>query len=267
MNGTESDIGGSFPHLIILGGGHVAQPLCRLARVMGYRITVMDDREEFANRECFPGADEIICADFSMLSARIPEGENDYYVIVTRGHKADQLCAEQILLRDAAYVGMIGSRGKTARARELLREHGFSEEDIARLYAPIGIRLGGQLPEEIAVSILAQIVEVKSAREKQAQDPAVADALRRKVPGVLLTITEKSGSAPRGVGSQMIAADTGECYGSIGGGAIEYQAAKDALTAALPCDRHYDLSSEDAGDLGMVCGGAVTVHFERIIYR
>lgn len=255
------------PHLIILGGGHVAQPLCRLARVMQYRITVMDDREEFANPKWFPDADEIICADFSELHKRIPEGKEDYYVIITRGHQADQLCVEQILPRSSAYVGMIGSRAKVTRCRQLLLEHGFSEEDLQRLHAPIGIRLGGQLPEEIAVSILAQIVEVKSAREKIVRDPAVAKALEQKVPGVLLTIIEKSGSAPRGVGSRMLVADTGECYGSIGGGAIEYQATKDALTVELPCDRHYDLSLRDAGNLGMVCGGAVTVHFERITYE
>lgn len=256
----------SRPHLIILGGGHVAQPLCRLARVMQYRITVMDDREEFANAKYFPDADEIICADFSELTARIPEGEEDYYVVVTRGHKADLLCVEQILPRKSVYVGMIGSRVKVAHSRQLLTEHGFTENDQQRLHAPIGIRLGGQLPEEVAVSILAQIVEVKSAREKTVRDPAVAAALERKTPGVMMTITEKSGSAPRGVGSRMIVADDGVCYGSIGGGAIEYRAVQEARSAELPCDRRYDLSSQDAADLGMVCGGSVTVHFERIVY-
>ena len=113
-------------HLVILGGGHVGHALCRLASVMGYDITVMDDREEFASPGRFPEADRVICAPFAQLEQRIPPLENSYYVIVTRGHQGDFQCADILLGRRFAYLGMIGSKKKVKEVRQRLLEAGYA---------------------------------------------------------------------------------------------------------------------------------------------
>ncbi len=251
-------------HLVILGGGHVGRALCRLACVMGYDITVMDDREAFASAERFPEADRVICAPFEELNRQIPPVENGYYVIVTRGHQGDFLCADILLRRRFDYLGMIGSKKKVQEVRRRLLEAGHPAELVEKIWAPVGLKLGGNEPEEIAVSILAQIVQVKNRNGKETMAQTVRKALEDGVEGVLVTIVEKTGSAPRGVGCAMLVADDGTVYGTIGGGAVEYQAILDARSfGKLPDTIRYDLSSGEAAGLGMVCGGSILVRMER----
>ena len=129
---------------------------------------------------------------------------------------------------------------------------------------PIGIRLGGGEPQEIAVSILAQIVQVKNAQEPAGMSQEVCRVLEAGIPGVLMTIVEKSGSAPRGVGTAMYVGDDGKLYGTIGGGMMEYQAIRDAGEVGKEIVRkRYNLSNTEAGSLGMVCGGEILVQMER----
>lgn len=251
-------------HLVILGGGHVGKALVALGSVMGYHITVMDDREEFVSPSRHPLADVRICAPFEELKKRIPEYDNAYYVIVTRGHQGDYVCADQILERPFSYVGMIGSRSKVKTTRERLLAAGHGQERVDQIHMPIGIRLGGDEPQEIAVSILAQIVQVKNAQDPAGMSQEVCRVLEVGIPGVLMTIVEKSGSAPRGVGTAMYVGDDGKLYGTIGGGMMEYQAIRDAGEVGKEIVRkRYNLSNTEAGSLGMVCGGEILVQMER----
>lgn len=255
-------------HLVILGGGHVGCALCRLAGVMGYDITVMDDRKEFASPDRFPEADRVICAPFHELEERIPALENSYYVVVTRGHQGDYLCADLLLKRSFTYLGMIGSRKKVARVKQSLLAAGHDPQTVEKMQAPIGLKLGGNEPEEIAVSILAQIVQIRNLDRKEGMSQQVQKALEEGIPGVLVTIVEKTGSAPRGAGCAMLVADDGTVYGTIGGGLMEHRAMQDARSVGIvPTEIRYDLSSEEAGDLGMVCGGSILVRMERKTQR
>lgn len=258
------------PHLILLGGGHVSCPVAHIAKMLGFQVTVMDDREEFVTKERFPDADELVLGTFEELSEKIPGYENAYYVIVTRGHAGDSLCARQILRRPYAYLGMIGSRTKVKLTREKLLEEGFLAEQLDTIHAPIGLPIGGQMPEEIAVSIMAEIIQVKNQHYTAYSDEKVEQALRTGRQGVMMTIVKKSGSSPRGVGSKMFVDDEGNTYGSIGGGSVEYEAVRHASEvkdnetqdSEVQC---YNLSVSDNRNLGMICGGKVSVFFERVL--
>ncbi len=251
------------PRLIILGAGHVSCPTAKIGKILGFHVTVMDDREEFLTRERFPDADLLIQGSFEELSERIPVYENAYYVVVTRGHKGDSVCARQILKRPYAYFGMIGSRTKVKLTRERLLEEGFTEEQLDTIHAPIGLPIGGQLPEEIAVSIMAEIVQEKNRRQTSFADEKIAKEILGGRSGVMITITEKQGSSPRGTGSRMLVEENGCVYGSIGGGSVEYEAIRHAASVKCAEVQKYNLSVSDNRNLGMICGGTVEVLFER----
>lgn len=253
------------PRLVILGAGHVSQPVAHIGKMLGFHVTVMDDRKDFLTRERFPDADELVIGSFEEFSEKIPLYENAYYVVITRGHKGDTICARQILKRPYAYFGMIGSKNKVRLTREKLLQEGFTEEKLNTVYSPIGLPIGGQLPEEIAISILAQIVQVKNKNYAAFTDEKVGEAVCKGRSGVMATIIKKSGSSPRGVGSKMLIVQDGKCYGSIGGGSVEYQAVKDALKVDSMQIRNYNLSINDDKNLGMICGGRVEILFERIV--
>ncbi|SMB99586.1 xanthine dehydrogenase accessory factor [Thermanaeromonas toyohensis ToBE] len=148
------------PHLLILGGGHVGQKVATLAKEVGYRVTVVDDRPEFANRQLFPQADEVICDSFASALDRISIDPSTYVVIVTRGHRHDYDCLRRVISSPAAYIGMIGSSRKVKGIMEGLAAEGVPRERLARVYAPIGLDIGAETPAEIAVSILAEIIQV-----------------------------------------------------------------------------------------------------------
>lgn len=147
------------PRLVILGGGHVSQPVCQIGKILGFDITVVDDREEFVTKDRFPWADRLLCCDFDCLPDELFRYENTFYVAVTRGHQGDRACARKVLSHPHAYFGMIGSRTKVKITKDALLEEGFSGEKVESMHSPIGLPLGGQLPEEIAVSIMAEIVK------------------------------------------------------------------------------------------------------------
>lgn len=151
--------------LMLVGGGHIAQSLYHLGLMLGFRVSVVEDREEYCNRQRFPEAEELLVGDMGTLMAERPLGSGTYVVIVSRGHKMDEMALRAVLGRGAAYVGMIGSRNKVAHTIQSLRDSGVEEEHIRQVYMPIGLDLGGQKPEEIAVSIMAQILAVKYGTE------------------------------------------------------------------------------------------------------
>lgn len=151
------------PELVIVGAGHIARPLCRMGAMLGFRVRVLDDRPEFATRERFPEAEEVRRADFSDPFRGVPLGPETHLVLVTRGHKYDFEALRGVLLGSAlpAYVGMVGSRRRVRAALEQLAREGVSRERLRRVYAPVGLDVGAETPEEIAVSIAAEIVRVR----------------------------------------------------------------------------------------------------------
>lgn len=149
----------------LFGAGHCAMKLTPILSTVGFFTVVIDDRPEFANRERLPTADRIVVPrSFDDVVGTLPINEDSYLVIVTRGHSHDTSVLAQALRTNAYYIGMIGSKKKVARAFRDLTEQGFLAEDLARVHAPIGLPIGAETPEEIAVSIAAQMIQVRSAK-------------------------------------------------------------------------------------------------------
>ncbi|MCW3490016.1 XdhC family protein [Dethiobacter alkaliphilus] len=153
--------------LVILGGGHIAQPLCAIASILDYDITVIDDRPQFANRSRFACAEKVICDDFLQGIDRADLTEDSYIVIVTRGHRHDKLCLKAVIDKPVAYIGMIGSKRRVKALMDEIIEEGIAPEAVHRVNSPIGLNIDAQTPEEIAVSILAEIISVHRSTELQ----------------------------------------------------------------------------------------------------
>ncbi len=147
------------PRLIIMGAGHVGRALAAAGKFAGFRTTVADDRDEYANRENIPDADEIVVQGFGDMFSRIFADEGAYIVIATRGHNHDLDALKAALGTKAKYIGLLGSRRKRALLFKTLGEAGFSKEDIGRVFTPVGLPIGSVTPEEIAISIMAQIIQ------------------------------------------------------------------------------------------------------------
>jgi xanthine dehydrogenase accessory factor len=148
-------------HLVIIGAIHIAIPLHRLAKLMGYRVTVVDARAKFATRERFPEADELIVAWPDEAMARVAIDNSTYVVILTHDPKFDLPALRSVLAEDPGYVGAIGSRKTNQNRFDALRAEGFTEEQLARVHGPIGLDLGGRGAEETALGILAEITAVR----------------------------------------------------------------------------------------------------------
>lgn len=258
------------PELVICGGGHISQELAELSDYMEYPYIILDDREEFCNRERFPNARDCLCGGFSEMLPHCECSGNAYYIIVTRGHKADLECLELVLQRPFGYVGMIGSRAKVAKTMTALTENGYNPKLLSQVHAPIGLPIGGETPKEIAVSIVAQLIQEKNGEHPASYlEPDMLQILTGGAEGVLATIIGKRGSAPRGMGSRMIVGETGIICGTIGGGLVEYEAEKHARqmlhekTGQIVSET-YRVNEDSAAALGMWCGGEVDVLFEHL---
>lgn len=155
---------GDTPHLFIFGAGHIARKLGPMAYLAGISYTVVDDREEFAKKEFFKDATEVICSDFKRAFKKINVTENSYLVIVTYKHLNDEVCLQNALKTDACYIGMIGSKKKVVEIFENLSKKGLDIKNDKRVYAPVGLDIGDGTPGEIAVSILAEILKLKSGK-------------------------------------------------------------------------------------------------------
>ncbi len=258
----------SKPNLIICGGGHIALSLASMAKMLDFNTTVIDDREEFANKERFPEVDNVICDNFTNALDNINFNKNSYFVVVTRGHRADQECIEKILKNEFRYLGMIGSKGKVANSINQLLEKGYTTEEINKLNAPIGISIGAKTPAEISVSIMAQIIQEKNNRNVANIDEEILnDIIHNDSSKVLVSILHKRGSSPRGVDAKMLVKADSSFIGTIGGGMVEkvaYEKALDLINERKSHIESYDLSNSAAAKLGMVCGGTIKVLFEYI---
>ncbi len=153
------------PRLVIVGAGHIAAPLASLGSLCGFTVTVLDDRPQFANRQRFPQADQVLAAPLrETVRAMVADGRLDkdsYAVLVTRGHQYDVDCLLEVLDVPLAYIGMIGSQRRVSAVFQLLsQEQGIPPEKFDRIYAPIGLDIGARTPAEIAVCIMAEIINV-----------------------------------------------------------------------------------------------------------
>lgn len=148
----------------IFGGGHVSRALVAAIGAVGFRPVVYDDRPEFADLAAFPAAEQALCGEFTCLDEQISITPDDYVVVMTRGHQADYEVLAQVLRSGAKYLGCIGSRHKLAICRERLLAAGFTAEEYSRVHAPIGLDIGAETPEEIAVAVAAELIAVRAGR-------------------------------------------------------------------------------------------------------
>ncbi len=149
------------PELIIVGGGHIAVPLAQMASLCEFAVTVLDDRPSFASRERFPTVQKVIAAPLAETVRDLPMDSDTFIVLVTRGHSHDVECLLEVLDRPVAYIGMIGSQRRVDAVFELLAdEQGIDPARFDRIYAPIGIAIGARTPAEIAICILAELINV-----------------------------------------------------------------------------------------------------------
>lgn len=150
------------PKLIVVGAGHIAVPLVKLAKVLDFHVTVIDDRLLYANRERFPDADEVVVGDMAETLRDMAITPSSYIVLITRGHAYDEPCLRVVLPSRAKYIGMIGSRRRIKACFQRFRDQDkISEELISKVYAPIGLDIATETPAEIALSILAEVVKVR----------------------------------------------------------------------------------------------------------
>lgn len=147
--------------VVICGAGHIALPLARYALDAGFLVTVVDDREDYANAARFPGCD-VIADDFVPALRGISYGPTTYVVVITRGHEHDAECLSEVLRHEAGYVGLIGSRRRVGFVLETLGKSGMPKEKLSNVFTPIGLPIGGESPEEIALSIAAELVCVRN---------------------------------------------------------------------------------------------------------
>jgi len=161
------DLPAQSAHLVVCGAGHIAVPLARYARDAGFAVTVIDDREDFASRERFPDC-EVIAQDFIPALRGITYGPSTSVVVITRGHEHDADCLAEVLQHDTGYVGLIGSRRRVSFVLEMLGKQGIPKKRLASVFTPIGIPIGAESPEEIALSIMAELVCVRRKGPQQA---------------------------------------------------------------------------------------------------
>lgn len=266
---------GQEKKMVICGAGHVSIPIIRIGLMIGCHVTVIEDRPKFADDARRAGASKVICEAFTD-GLRQVEGDGDtYFVIVTRGHRHDQVCLESIVRKPHAYIGMIGSRKRVATVKEAVIAGGADPDVVNGIYSPIGLNIGADTPEEIAVSVLAEIIEVKNKKKrsggfsKELMKGILGSEAEPRTEGskILATIVTRKGSAPRQVGTKMLIQPDGFCVGSIGGGCVESDIMQKALHMLRAEEKepklcHVDMTGRDAEDEGMVCGGVIDVLLE-----
>ena len=260
-------------HLVICGGGHVSQQVIKLAGKVGFHVTVLEDRPYFADRAREAGADLVLCDAFEKSLQGIAGTPDTYFLVVTRGHRFDRACLEQILKKPYAYVGMMASRGRSALLKKQMAGDGFDRKALDEMHTPVGLSIYAETPEEIAVSIVAELIQIKNQTKKTAgYDSLLMEYLTGvKEPGqpkVLATIIARRGSAPRSIGTKMLVLGDGRIIGTIGGGCMESEVQHQCLRllreenekSRIVCA---DMTVSQAEDEGMVCGGTIDVFLEK----
>lgn len=260
------------PKLIVLGGGHISKPLVEFASKAGFSVTVIDDRPFFANESRFSEAENVICESFDKCFEKVNLNKSSFVVIVTRGHRHDMFCLKETLKHDVGYVGMIGSKRRVKITREQLLSEGYPKEILDKVNAPIGLDINAVSPEEIAISILAQLISYKRSSKVNCLefDSLIVEELAKGIdePIAMATIVSTKGSVPRGVGAKMIIYPDGRILGSIGGGCSEGEVintARDIIRNGGYKIQKVDMTGDVAEEEGMVCGGIMEVLIEKVV--
>lgn len=265
---------GNVPTMVVCGAGHVSVPVIQIGKNVGFRVLVLEDRPKFADDARRAGADVVYCDTFEQGMENIPGSADTYFVIVTRGHRYDACCLRAAIGKPNAYIGMMGSRKRVALLKSRLMEEGMKEEQLAKLHAPIGLTIGAETPEEIAVSIIAELIQTKNShRRTTGYDETVMRYLTGEMDvqqeKVLATIVSRQGSAPREIGTKMLITEEGRTVGTIGGGCMESEVIRQALSlmrGQTQCLRMIkaDMTGAEAHESGMVCGGVIEVLLEQL---
>ena len=253
------------PHLVLFGAGHIGKALYDLAVLQDMRVTVFDPRADQNSEERFPKATRYTSEYDEMLSRDYPDIIAPYYCIFTHGHKNDSQCLFYALCHPNSYIGMIGSKAKIAHCFDNVRERGITDDMLARVHSPIGLSINAVTPQEIAVSIMAQIISVfRENKQTITADTLVLSQAAEKS-GIMARIIESSGSAPRSTGSMMFVTEDG-IFGTVGGGAIESHTIETArqMLGSGETTRIEHHSLAQGQPLGMVCGGESTILLKRI---
>lgn len=267
-----------FPkeRLILLGGGHIALALSDFATKCGFEVYVVDDRPDFAYDERFPLAKQVICNQFQKAIEDLKITAFDYVVIITRGHRHDADCLRTILPGVFPhYLGMIGSRRRVRGLFNMLIEEGYDASKIERICSPIGLNIGGITPEEISISILAELISYKHLPQKNQEshyvnasdldDDMITYLANHHEPKAIVTVIETKGSTPRDVGAKMCVDPHGKITGTIGGGCSEGAIIRDAIDiigTGTYKTMMIDMTGDVAESDGMVCGGTMLVLLE-----
>ncbi len=266
--------------LIILGGGHVSLSLAEFSAKTGFSVIVVDDRPSFANSARFPFAKQVICDSFEQAIRNLKITSSDYIAILTRGHRHDANCLRALYEQETPYyLGMIGSKRRVGELKkQLVEEDGISQQWLDSIHSPIGLNIGAITPEEIAVCILAELIETKRRSTNTRKvlqsdiDIEIMEKLahpskgREKSQKAILTILETKGSTPRKAGAKMIVYEDGGIEGTIGGGCAEasiMQEAREIIKNGGYKICEVDMTGSVAEDEGMVCGGRMKVLIEK----
>ncbi len=158
--------------LYIFGAGHISQSTAAMAKMLGFRVVVIDPRSEYNNVERFPGADSLVVEPFEDSFSKLTVDGQSYIVICTTGHKSDEPCLQFAVGTEAKYVGMMGSRKKVKEVKERLMQKGVSSQQLDRLHAPVGVAIGAETPQEIAISILSEVIKVRRGYNSDKGDEA-----------------------------------------------------------------------------------------------
>ena len=264
--------------LILLGGGHIAQPLCEIASMLDFSVTIVDDRISFANSVCFPKAEHIVCDSFGSAISRLKILPTDYVCVITRGHRWDGECLRHILSGSFPfYLGMIGSRRRVSGLLDVLAGEGFSTDLLARIHTPIGLKINAQTPAEIAISICAEMIAERRKYVRKSEDISLDQTntdysmlhflAENTEPKAMALVLSSTGSTPVKPGAMMAVDYLGKGYGTIGGGCSEAAVmgrARKIMGTGESCIVEIDMTNDVAAEEGMVCGGTMRILLEDV---
>lgn len=272
------------PTLLVFGSGHIAESLVTMGKMLFYEVVVIDDRPEYTTAERFPFADRLFCGPFKEILPKIPSHSGCFAVLATRGHQTDAICLSFMLEKSLSYIGLVGSKRKIQSIYSLLHNEGKEIKETSPIFAPAGIDIHSETPQEIALSILTEIQllrfggtgellsKLPSQRKVHSQDhkrmrqelQIIQMMKQASMAGEVfatITVIESFGHVPRGVGSKMIVWEDGRTYQTIGGGRREHE----LVAQALECIREKKAIRREVDFHGEydsfqpVCGGRYTV--------
>lgn len=262
--------------LVVCGAGHVSIPIIEFASRAGFDVTVIEDRPEFAKKAATTGAKCVYCESFESGLDKVEGSENTFFVIVTRGHYYDEICLERIIKKKHAYIGMLGSRKRAAAVRELILKQCGDPRALDKMHTPIGLHIGAETPAEIAISVIAEMIQVKREAAKKktlGYTEAFINAVLSETNSdfdhkVLATTVKKKGSTPRNPGTKMIVLGEWKFEGTVGGGPAEAFMLQRAFQMLQEKDKntylyHVDMTGQEISkDKEITEGGAISVLLE-----